>query len=33
MQAQQLLDNGLESYEVADQLSIKRDTLSKAVRA
>jgi len=32
-QAQQLLDNGLESYEVADQLSIKRDTLSKAVRA
>jgi len=32
-QAQQLLDNGLEPYEVADQLSIKRDTLSKAVRA
>jgi len=32
-QAQQLLDNGLESYEVADQLSLKRDTLSKAVRA
>ncbi len=32
-QAQQLLDNGVESYEVADQLSIKRDTLSKAIRA
>ncbi len=32
-QAQQLLDNGLEPYEVADQLSIKRDTLNKAVRA
>jgi hypothetical protein len=32
-QAQQLLDNGLEPYEVADQLAIKRDTLSKAVRA
>ena len=32
-QAQQLLDSGLEPYEVADQLSIKRDTLSKAIRA
>jgi DNA-binding MarR family transcriptional regulator len=32
-QAQQLLDNGLEPHEVADQLSIKRDTLSKAIRA
>ena len=32
-QAQQLLDDGLESYEVADQLAIKRDTLSKAIRA
>jgi len=32
-QAQQMLDNGLEPNEVADQLSIKRDTLSKAVRA
>jgi transposase len=32
-QAQQLLDEGLEVPEVADQLGIKRDTLSKAVRA
>jgi len=32
-EAQQLLDEGLESAEVADRLGIKRDTLSKAVRA
>ncbi len=32
-QAQQLLDEGLETPEVADRLAIKRDTLSKAVRA
>lgn len=32
-QAQQLLDEGLEMPEVADRLGIKRDTLSKAVRA
>lgn len=32
-EAQRLLDEGLESAEVADQLSIKRDTLYKAVRA
>lgn len=33
-QAQQLLDQGLETPEgVADQLGLKRDTLSKAVRA
>jgi DNA-directed RNA polymerase specialized sigma24 family protein len=32
-QAQQLLDDGLETPEVADRLGIKRDTLSKAVRA
>lgn len=32
-QAQQLLDKGLETPEVADQLGVKRDTLSKAVRA
>ena len=32
-QAQQLLDEGLETPQVADQLGIKRDTLSKAVRA
>ncbi len=31
--AQQLLDEGLEAPEVADRLGIKRDTLSKAVRA
>ncbi len=31
--AQQLLDEGLETPEVADRLGIKRDTLSKAVRA
>ena len=32
-QAQQLLDEGLETPQVADRLGIKRDTLSKAVRA
>ena len=32
-QAQQLLDDGVETSEVADRLDIKRDTLSKAVRA
>jgi len=32
-EAQRLLDEGLESAEVADQLGIKRDTFSKAVRA
>ncbi len=32
-EAQQLLDEGLETPEVADQLGIKRDTFSKAVRA
>jgi len=32
-QAQQLLDKGLETPEVADQLGIKCDTLSKAIRA
>ena len=32
-QAQQLLDKGQETPEVADQLGVKRDTLSKAVRA
>ena len=32
-QAQQLLNEGQESYEVADQLAVKRDTLSKAIRA
>ena len=32
-QAQQLFDEGLETPEVADRLGIKRDTLSKAVRA
>jgi len=31
-QAQQLLDDGLEPGEVADQLAIKADTLSKAIR-
>jgi len=28
-----LLDEGLETSQVADRLHIKRDTLSKAVRA
>lgn len=32
-EAQQLLDEGLETAEVADRLDIKRDTLAKAVRA
>jgi len=32
-EAQQLLDEGLESAQVADRLGIKRDTFSKAVRA
>jgi len=32
-EAQQLLNEGLETSEVADRLGIKRDTLSKAVRA
>jgi len=32
-QAQQLLNDGLATPEVADQLNIKCDTLSKAVRA
>jgi len=32
-QVQQLLDDGLETPEVADQLGIKRNTLSKAVFA
>ena len=31
-QAQQLLDTGRETAEVADELGVKRDTLSKAVR-
>ena len=33
VQAQQLFDQGKEKTEVADELGIKRDTLSKAVRA
>ena len=32
-EAQRLLDEGLETPEVADRLGLKRDTLSKAVRA
>jgi predicted transcriptional regulator len=32
-QAQSLLNQGQESYDVADRLGIKRDTLSKAIRA
>lgn len=32
-QAQALLDGGMASEAVADQLGIKRDTLGKAVRA
>ena len=32
-QAQQLLDEGLETSEIADRLDIKRDTLRKAVGA
>ena len=31
--AQQLLSEGLEPCDVADQLNIKRDTFSKAIRA
>ena len=33
LQAQRLLSEGQESYDVADQLGVKRDTLSKAIRA
>ena len=32
-EAQQWFDEGLETPEVADRLEVKRDTLSKAVRA
>ena len=32
-QAQQLLDDGLETAQVAERLGVKPDTLSKAVRA
>jgi DNA-binding transcriptional regulator LsrR (DeoR family) len=32
-QSQQLLNEGLESSEIADQLSIKRDTFAKAIHA
>jgi transposase len=32
-EAQHLFDEGLETTEVADRLGVKRDTLSKAVRA
>lgn len=32
-EAQQLFDEGLDTTEVADRLGVKRDTLSKAVRA
>ncbi len=32
-QAQRMLNEGLEPSEVADQLEIKRDTFSKAIRA
>jgi orotate phosphoribosyltransferase-like protein len=32
-EAQQLLDEGLSTGVVADRLGVKRDTLSKAVRA
>ena len=32
-QAQRLLSEGQEPYDVADQLDVKRDTLSKAIRA
>jgi hypothetical protein len=32
-EAQQLLDEGLEPSQVADRLEVKRDTLSKAIRA
>ena len=33
LQSQQLLNEGLESSEVADQLDIKRDTFTKAIHA
>ena len=33
VRAQQLLDEGLETAEVADRLGIKRDTFDKAVKA
>ena len=33
LQAQQLLSEGQEPYNVADQLDVKRDTFSKAIRA
>ena len=33
LQAQQLLSEGQEPYDVADQLDVKRDTFSKAIRA
>jgi len=32
-QAQERLDEGLETTEVAEQLAVKRDTLAKAIRA
>jgi transposase len=32
-EAQELLDEGLETSEVAEQLGVKRDTLAKAIRA
>lgn len=32
-QAQRLLSEGQEYYDVADQLNVKRDTLRKAIRA
>ena len=32
-QAQELLDQGLETSQVAEQLGLKRDTLAKAIRA
>jgi transposase len=31
-EAQELLDEGLETSEVAEQLGVKRDTLAKAIR-
>jgi predicted transcriptional regulator len=33
LRAQQLLSEGQEPYDVADQLDVKRDTFSKAIRA
>jgi len=32
-EAQERLDEGLEISEVAEQLTVKRDTLAKAIRA